>query len=259
MKIFSMSEAVLMVVRLGSVATLSLMAARLMAASAQAAALVPSDLDQLDLGAKIVGPVGPEVETTFINAAGEGIGDLVSSVSCPFGFDSCLPPENPAGTTYTYIHVVTPGIDLPNDPPFPAPDTVLPLDDAEVFRLAFPATGFNGVAGYSFSEAEAALGSEHAPTVEKTKDGGLVWRIPTLADWSSGERITFFWQTSQNPSGPGGTYGLAGEDATGDEQSGTAAGPLPMLFRTSRVPEPSAIAPLLLLGAGLLSLGTLRR
>ncbi|MEL6603706.1 MAG: exosortase, PEP-CTERM interaction domain protein [Cyanobacteria bacterium J06614_10] len=258
MKICSIST-VLTGVGCGTIATTGLLPM-----AAQAAALVPQDIDpqdfdQLNLGAKIVGPVGPEVEATFINAEGEGIGDLVSSVACPTGFVSCVPPQNPAGTTYTYIHVVTPGVDFPNDPPFPAPETVLPLSETEVFRLAFPATGFNGVAGYSFSEADSALGSENEPTVEATEEGGLAWRIPTLAEWSSGERITFFWQTDRNPSGPGGTYGLAGTDADGDAQSGTAAGPLPMLFRANRVPEPSAIAPLALLGASLLTLRTFRR
>lgn len=221
------------------------------APQAQAATFAPTDLDSLSLGAKIVGPVGPEVETTFVNASGEGIGDLSSSVSCPAGFSSCLPPANPAGTLYTYIHQVTPGVDFPNDPPFPAPGVVLPVEGVEAFRLNFPASGFNGVAGYSFSEAAAALGDTSNLTVEEANDGSLVWRAPADAGWDTSETISFFWQTTQNPSGPGGIYGLLG-----DGQSGTANGPVPtpvvVAPPATEVPEGSAITPLALLGLGLL-------
>lgn len=220
---------------------------------AQAASFASTDLDSLSLGATIVGPVGPEVETTFVNADGEGIGDLTSSVSCPAGFSACVPPENPASTIYTYIHQVTPGVDLPNDPPFPAPGVVLPINDAEVFRLTFPAEGFNGVAGFSFSEAAAALAPESELTVEEASDGSLVWKTSDAAGWGTGETISFFWQTTQNPSGPGGIYSLAG-----DGQTSTANGPLPTPVVVEveqpgvEVPEPGAIAPLALLGTALL-------
>ena len=154
----------------------------LMLPTLPAVGLEPSNLDELPLGEKIIGPDGPDVETTFVNDAGDGIGDLSSSVSCPEGFTSCIPPENPAGTVYTYIHKVTPGVDLPNDPPFPSPETVLPIDDARSFQLGFEAAGFNGVAGYSFSEVEAALGGGAMPTVEELEDGRLVWHIPASED-----------------------------------------------------------------------------
>ncbi|MEL6816148.1 MAG: exosortase, PEP-CTERM interaction domain protein [Cyanobacteria bacterium J06598_3] len=224
----------------------------LAAQQAQAAAFAPTDLDSLALGAKIVGPVGPEVETTFVNDSGDGIGDLVSSVSCPAGFSSCLPPTNPAGTLYTYIHQVTPGVNFPNDPPFPAPGVILPVEGVEAFRLNFPAAGFNGVAGYSFAEAATALGESNSLTVEEAGDGSLVWRAPADAGWDTNETISFFWQTTQNPSGPGGIYGLLG-----DGQSGTANGPLPtpvvVAPPATEVPEGSAIAALTLLGlSGLL-------
>lgn len=212
-----------------------------------AATLTPTDLGSLSLGATIVGPVGPEVETTFVNSDGEGIGDLISSVSCPAGFESCIPPENSARTLYTYVHQVTPGVDFPNDPPFPAPEVVVPVKGGEAFQLNFPATGFNGIAGYSFTEAAAALGDESSLTLEITEDGRLVWRAPTEASWGTGEPITFFWQTTQNPSGPGGIYGFSGDD-----QSGTANGPLPTPVATEEVPEPGAITPLTILGTALL-------
>ena len=110
--------------------------------SAVAVTIEATNLDGLSLGVKIVGPVGPDVETSFVNTSGEAVGDLSSSVSCPSGFSACIPPDNPAGTIYTYIHVVTPGVDLPNDPPFPAPDVSVPFDQVTEFTLGFPATGF---------------------------------------------------------------------------------------------------------------------
>lgn len=190
---------------------------------AAAVTVTATDLDGLDLGATIVGPVGPTVETTLTNAAGDGIGDLISSVSCPVGFTTCTPPTNPAGTIYTYVHRVTPGVDLPNDPPFPSPSTILPLDNVREFRLNFGAAGFNGVAGYSFGEASTALNSGTEIGIEQLDDGSLVWSLPDNSGWGTNEVLTFFWQTTQPPSGPGGNYGIAN-----DEQSGTAQGPLPV-------------------------------
>ncbi|MGF1602288.1 MAG: exosortase, PEP-CTERM interaction domain protein [Thermosynechococcaceae cyanobacterium] len=188
---------------------------------AAAVTLIDStNLDSLTLGEMIVGPVGPTVETTLANASGEGIGDLISSVSCPAGFAACTPPTNPAGTIYTYQHRVTPGVDLPNDAPFPSPGTILPLTNVREFRLNFPAAGFNGIAGYRFSDATTA-GAEI--DTELLDDGSLVWRLGENSGWDTGESITFFWQTTQPPSGPGGSYGIAN-----DSQSGTAQGPLPI-------------------------------
>ncbi|MEO0801061.1 MAG: exosortase, PEP-CTERM interaction domain protein [Cyanobacteria bacterium J06642_2] len=207
---------------------------------ARAATFIPVDLDQLDLGATIVGPVGPEVEMTFVNDAGEGLGDLISSVSCPTGFDSCVPPDNPLGTLlYTYKHEVTPGVDFPNDPPFPTPASVLPIDNVSEFRLDFAAAGFTGIVGFSFSEAVAAIGSEDI-SIEQLGDSSLIWQLPLASGWGTGETITFFWQTTQPPTGPGGVYGLANA-----EQIGTGAGPLPAPV----VPEgPNSLALLIVSG-----------
>jgi len=176
-----------------------------------------------------VGPVGPEVDATFVNAGGDGVGDLISSVSCPDGFAACMPPNNPQGTIYTYAHTATPGVDLPNDPPFPSPDTILPLDDVTQFGLGFAAEGFNGVAGFSFSEAAAAVGTPGAVAIERLDDGSLVWSVST-DDWDTGEPITFFWQTMQPPSGPGGIYAISNALT-----SGSGNGPLPI-----PVPEPGS-------------------
>ena len=188
---------------------------------ARAAEIEPTDLDSLRLGGTIVGPVGPEVDTTFVNTSGNGVGALSSSVSCPREIDDCIPPENPAGTVYTYIHEVTPGVEFPNDAPFPAPATFRPFERVETFRLNFPAAGFNGVAGYSFSQADDATGEEMI-LVETAPDGGLVWTIPAEVEWEPEETITFFWQTTQAPSGPNGSYGLMG-----DGRMSGAVGPLP--------------------------------
>lgn len=192
------------------------------------------DLDNLLLGAKIVGPVGPEVETTFENVNGDGVSDLVSSVSCPDGIAVCDPPTDAPGTIYTYVHSVTPGVDTHNDIPFPLPDTIFPLDDVNLFQLSFAAEGFNAagsVAGFSFSEAASALGTPGAISIEHLNDGSLAWTIST-DDWDTGEPITFFWQTTQPPIGPGGIYSISNGIT-----SGSGNGPLPR-----PVPEPGSAA-----------------
>ncbi|WP_218353508.1 exosortase, PEP-CTERM interaction domain protein [Alteromonas lipotrueiana] len=196
-------------------------------AEANAEPIEATDFDSLDLGAKIVGPVGPDVEVSVINDSGDSIGDLRSSVSCPAGFAECLPPNTPAGTIYTYSHTLIPGVDLPNDEPFPMPGTLLPFDDVSEFSLGFAATGFNGIAGYSFSEAEDA-GVEF--TIEHFATGEISW-TSNNSDWDTGEGITFFWQTSQAPSGPSGTYMIGNSNS-----SGVGAGPIPSAIAVSEPP-----------------------
>ncbi len=198
------------------------------ATSIHAAALNATDLASLSLGAKIVGPVGPEVETTiaFTDGSGAviGIADLISSVSCDARFTTDCSASAVSGVNdavYTYQHVVTPGVDLPNDPPFPAPDAVVPFDGVTEFALQFPASGFIGVAGYDFTTASAALGAANIG-IEQRNDGRLIWTVPSGAAWDTNETLTFFWRTTQRPSGPGGTY-----SATNGALSGVGAGPLP--------------------------------
>ena len=200
---------------------------------AKAVTFVPTDLDSFNLGPLVVGPVGPQVETTFVNISGEGVGDLISSVACPFGFALCDPSANPVGTIYTYLYEVTPGVDFPNDPPFPSPSTILPLENVTDFGLGFGAEGFNNVIGFSFSQAAAANPGANI-TIEQRADNSLVWNLSANAGWSTGETITFFWQTTQPPSGPGGTYGIANA-----AQAGFANGPLPTTAPNATVPEPS--------------------
>lgn len=202
---------------------------------AHATIITATDLDSLSIGAKIVGPVGPDVEVSLINADGNSVGDLRSSVSCPDGFTTCAPPNNPAGTIYTYTHTVTPGIDNPNDAPFPNPPIVLAFDDVIGFSLGFEAVGFNGVAGYSFNEATNA---DISFDLELTAPGELIWS--TNSDgWDTGEAITFFWQTTQPPSGPGGIFNISNAGGTA-----SGRGPLPTALP---VPEPMALG-LILVG-----------
>ena len=209
---------------------------------ANAASIKAINFDDLNLGATIVGPVGPEVETSLVNSDNQGLGDLTSSVSCPPGFTTCVPPQNPAGTIYTYVHQVTPGVDFPNDAPFPAPDVNTPFNDVQEFSLGFDAAGFNGVAGYSFSQAQNALGSDASFDIKQLDNGSLAWNLSGGAGWytysSNPESITFFWQTTEAPSGPGCTY-IASNITT----NGSGNGPLPVPVQS--VPEHNGIFGLL--------------
>ena len=221
---------------------------------ANAASIIPTNFDDLNLGVPIVGPVGSEVETSLVNASNQGLGDLTSGVFCPAGFTSCVPPENPEGTTYTYVHQVTPGVDFPNDAPFSAPENTIPFNDVSEFSLGFDASGFNNVAGYSFSQAENALGSDGSFSIE-LDDRKLVWTVSSGEGWdtnsSNPETVTFFWQTTQAPSGPGGTY-----IASNNNTSGSGAGPLPIPVQT--VPEHNGIFGLLAV-SGLGGVSVLKR
>lgn len=208
----------------------------LAAGSADALNIAPTNLDSLNVGAKIVGPVGPTVDTTLVNTDGDGLGDLTSSVSCPAGFTACLPPTNPANTIYTYIHEVTPGVDFLNDAPFPSPATTLPFNGVREFSLTFAAEGFTGVAGYSFSQATAALGAGNGFTIQQLADRSLNWRVNQDTGWDTGETVSFFWQTTQAPSGPGGIYSIANP-----LDSGLANGPLPRPLPAVTNPDDVAI------------------
>ena len=234
----------------------------LAANSANAISIAPTDLDSLHLGEKIVGPVGPTVDTAFINGDGDGVGDLISSVSCPAGFTACVPPDNPAGTLYTYIHQVTPGIDNPNDsPPFPNPLTVLPLDGASSFALTFAAEGFTGLAGYSFSEATAALGVGNGFNINRSADNLLSWHVRGSGSWDTGEPVSFFWQTTQAPSGPQGIYRVENSSLFG-LANGPIPSPLPAVTNPDDVAIPegpvSLISTVLALG-GVLAFSKFRK
>ncbi len=213
-------------------------------------AIVATDLSALSLGAKIVGPVGPDVETTltFNDTGGNlvGVADLSSSVSCDARFANNCSATEVSGFSdviYTYQHQIIPGKDLPNDLPFLTPDIVVPFNGVTEFRMQFPAHGFNGVAGFDFSQVNAAIGNTNIE-IEQLADGSLVWILPSGSGWDTNESITFFWQTTQRPSGPGGVYA-----ATNQTLSGAGNGPIPEPVAIS---EPT-IGLLLLMGLFALS------
>ena len=180
------------------------------------------DFANIHLGATIVGPVGPEVEASLVGSDGRSNGDINSRVQCPPGVSECKPPMMPAGTIYTYIHEITPGADRPNDKPFPKPDHMTSVTSASQFALGMKAEGFNGAAGYSFDQAKAGTGQVDAFKVNEAADGSLVWTLAEGAVWPKGATVTFFWQTTQPPKGPGKGFTLST-----DAGAGIGHGPAP--------------------------------
>ena len=118
------------------------------------------DFDTLRLGGVIVGPVGPEVETSVISNAGEAIADIRTRVVCPETLATCNPMRNPAGTVYTYVAEITPGADLANDAGFFMPGVLRAIASAETARTDYATTGFTGSVGYSFRQLRAAVNGE---------------------------------------------------------------------------------------------------
>jgi hypothetical protein len=181
------------------------------------------DFADLGLGAKIVGPQGPEVKDALSNASGN-YADITSYVACPSGMDKCDPASAPEGTIFTYVHIVYPGEDM--DPTTGSGDGAdsSDVERATEFRMTSPAHGFTGGAGYSKAEAMAAIGAK-ANIVMSCDNGALVWTI-NAGDggdqWQSGEPLTFYWQSVLPPAGPASAYRI--------EVDGTAAsgkGPFP--------------------------------
>ena len=152
----------------------------------------------------------------------------------PRRFSGCVPPNNAPGTIYTYVHTSRQALIRTTTIRFLYRIRFFPLDDVNLFQLGFAAEGFNAagsVAGFSFSEAASALGTPGAISIEHLNDGSLAWTIST-DDWDTGEPITFFWQTTQPPIGPGGIYSISNGIT-----SGSGNGPLPR-----PVPEPGSAA-----------------
>ncbi len=217
--------------------------------SAHGLMITPTDLNALALGASIVGPVGPTVDASFLNAANDSLGDMRGGVACPAGFAVCAPPANPAGTIYTYIYEIAPGVDaFANDPPFPQPPLASPAFDQVVrFQLDL-APGSNGVAGFDFAQANNALGNGADFQIDLLNDV-LTWTVSGgNSDWNTGEIITFFWQTTQPPTGPGNVYAISNASDTG-HAVGPSPAPLPVV-------SPGSLS---LLGLFLPLLGRIRR
>ena len=178
-------------------------------AVAMANAIAAGSFMDLQLGAKISGPQGPEPKTVFSTAEGN-FADMTSYVACPAGMDSCDPANAPAGTVYTYVHIVYPGED--NDPTTGSGNgnDSSDVERAEVFRMTRPAVGFTGEAGYSKAEALAAIGPK-ADVVITCDNGALVWTV-SAGDggdqWEQAEPLTFYWKSTVPPSGPQDAYRL---------------------------------------------------
>ncbi|MBC7987914.1 MAG: exosortase, PEP-CTERM interaction domain protein [Sphingomonadaceae bacterium] len=179
-----------------------------------------TDYESLLLGDALEGPGGPSLDASLI--AGENaVGDLSSEVRCPSVAGPCYPAGLPATAIYTYIYHVRPGIDDPNDAGLATPERVIPVERGESFALGFPAAGFTGVAGYAIDDAGAVLAEGFNATIS-CAGGRIVWTVPPDAGWSTGEAITFFWQSTQPPSGELGDYVFI---ADGAEARGR--GPMP--------------------------------
>ncbi|GAB5347664.1 hypothetical protein [Alteriqipengyuania sp. 357] len=183
--------------------------------------LVAADFGELDLGAKIEGPVGPEVEASIVFDQ-RSIGDIVSYVACPSEYrDECNPEDLPEGTIYTYVHTIRPGVDDPNDPPFNRPVGLDEVQMATAFATLREASGFTGAIGYDRDEVAKALGPDGRIRV-LDDNGTLVWRVVGGDGWGTGEQITFFWQSTLPPEGPAEVFSLRA-----DEKIGLASGPFP--------------------------------
>lgn len=165
------------------------------------------DFDREQLGPRIKGPAGPEVEASLVMADGTSIGDIKSYVACPQSVDSCDPANLPDGTIYTFVHTVTPGIDEPNDKAIAQPGAVKKVEKSVTFRMTMPTDGFAGQAGYSLGQARAALGPDGTFTVS-CNEGMLVWEVATGETWGTGEPVTFFWKSTKPPKGPADAYGF---------------------------------------------------
>ncbi len=167
--------------------------------------LVPADFAELTLGAKIEGPRGPEIESTF-SLDGQELAEVTSYVACPDGMSECKPDDLPADTVYTYVHEVTPAKGV---------------ESATLFRTARAAAGFANLVGYDAAEATAALGEDGKIDVA-SDNGALVWRVIGGDGWKAGETITFYWQSTLPPQGPREAYQF---EADGSTALGT--GPFP--------------------------------
>lgn len=161
--------------------------------------LVAAGFQEQELGPRIEGPQGTEVESE-IGIGGRVIATMVSYVACPapaedeIAAEECVPGDQPEGTVYTYVHRVTPAA-IEGD------DGVAPIS----FRTARAVVGFANSIGFDRTQAEAALGEDYAIGVQ-LDSGALVWRIEKGDGWRDGEELTFFWQSTLPPEGPSEAY-----------------------------------------------------
>jgi hypothetical protein len=182
------------------------------------------DFMELTLGAKIVGPRGPEVKAALSNDTAI-MADMTSYVACPVGMATCDPSTAPEGTIYTYVHTVYPGED--NDPATGAGngDDNLHIENAESFMMTAPAHGFTGEAGFSKAGAIAAAGENVEVVITCGASGELIWTV-NAGDggdqWEDAEPLTFYWRSILPPAGPAAHYAIRA-----NEVSGVGEGPYP--------------------------------
>ena len=200
---------------------------------AQPRTLAAADLDLATLGAKIVGPQGPEVETV-LSAGNREIGRMISFVACPEEAEVCVPGDMPDGTIYTYVHRVTLADASPEDAaaqPNEGPEVV---DSAPtLFRTTQEAYGFNRAVGYSNAQALEALGSEDAISIT-SDDGHIIWRVMEGQGWKPGSTLTFWWQSTLPPAGPADAYLVEV-----DGNQAVAKGPFPAEEKPAATPAPN--------------------
>ena len=186
---------------------------------AQPRTLAAADLDMETLGARIVGPQGPEVET-ILSTGNREIGKMVSFVACPADVTECEPGEMPEGTVYTYVHQVTLSDDWTQaDQPAQGPEVV--ESPPTLFRMTQQAHGFTRAVGYSTKQAVEALGGEDAISIT-SDDGRIIWRVVEGDGWKPGTTISFWWQSTLPPAGPADAYLLEI-----DGNQAIASGPFP--------------------------------
>lgn len=198
---------------------------------AQPRALAPADLDLRALGARIVGPAGPEVKTV-LSAGNREIGKMVSFVACPEGTTSCVPGDMPEGTIYTYVHRVTLADTTAEDPeeqPTEGPEVI--ESPPTLFRTSQQAHGFNRAVGYSNAQALEALGNEDAISIT-SDDGRIIWRVTEGQGWKPGTTLTFWWQSTLPPDGPADAYLLEV-----DGNQAVAKGPFPAEEKPAEAPR----------------------
>lgn len=192
-------------------------------ADALAKSLEAGSFMDLELGAKIVGPQGPEVKGSLDTGEGS-FADITSYVACPAGMEICDPATAPEGTVYTYVHIVYPGED--NDPSTGSGtgNDSSHVEKATAFKMLQPAHGFTGTVGYSKAEAVAAM-DQSANMVITCSGGSIVWTVNNGDggdQWAQGEPLTFYWQSTLPPDGPAPAYAIVA-----NETEATGPGPMP--------------------------------